>query len=84
MRAMRMGGTSRGTVRADVVSSIDQSLRVSVFDPGIMVCLQFRLSVLICLLCFFEDVDQVFSSTDDFPRLVNYRDRFSGPASEMY
>jgi hypothetical protein len=60
MRTMGMGGSSR-TLRPDIVSSIDQSLCIPVLDPSMMFCFQFCLSVLVCLLCFLEDVDQMLS-----------------------
>lgn len=85
-----MGGSSR-TIGPNLVSSINQSLRIPMLDPSIMFCLQFCLSVLVCLLCFLEDIDYMLSllwlvllllnelatySADDFSRLINDCDRF--------
>jgi hypothetical protein len=33
------------------------------------------LLLIVCLFGFFEDVDEVLAGRDDFPGLVNYRDR---------
>jgi len=87
----RAVGMSRGGIGAGFFADLDEPLRILVLQSCIMVCFYLCFLLIVGLLGFFEDVDEVFAlgmlaehqcgevgetyGADDFPGLVDYCDR---------
>ena len=57
----RAVGMSRGGIGSSLFADLDELLRVLVLQSCVVLGLDLCLLLLICLFCFFEDVDEVFT-----------------------
>jgi hypothetical protein len=57
MGARRAMGSVGGGNRTGFLSRLDKFLFILVCNAGLMLALQFRLLLLVCILCVLEDID---------------------------